>query len=123
MATSCRLLIFLMAEKRIKRVNSLIKREISQILLKELEFPSGVFVTVTRVEAIPNLQECQVFVSILPENKFKEVFDILNKKIYFLQQKINQKLRMRPIPKIRFSEEKLTAQAAEIESVLEQLKK
>lgn len=112
-----------MAEKRIRRVNSLIRREISRIFLKELEFPQDVFVTITRVEAIPNLQECQVFVSVLPENKFKEVSAILNKKIYSLQQKLNQKLKMRPIPKIRFSEEKLTVQAAQVEEVLELLKK
>ncbi len=36
--------------KRIPQVNQLIKKELSQIILREIEFPVGVLVTLTRVE-------------------------------------------------------------------------
>ena len=42
--------------QRILKVNQLIKKELSQIILKEAEFPKEVLVTLTRVETLPNLQ-------------------------------------------------------------------
>lgn len=109
--------------KRIQQVNQLIKKELSQILLKEIEFPLDVLVTVTRVETSPNLTESNVWISVLPEERLKRILEILNKSIYFLQQKLNQRLKMRPVPKIKFLEERKTSEAAKVEEVLEQLKK
>ena len=109
--------------KRIQQVNQLIKKELSQILLKEIEFPQDVLVTITRIETSPNLIESNVWISVFPEEKSKRMLEILNKNIYFLQQKLNQRLKMRPIPKIKFLEEKKTAEAGKIEEILEELKK
>ena len=78
--------------KRIQQVNALIKRELSQILLKEIEFPLNVLVTITRVETSSNLMESNILVSALPEEKLKRSLEILNKNIYILQKKLNQRL-------------------------------
>ena len=109
--------------KRLQRVNALIKEELGQIILREIEFPKDTLVTITRAETKPNLSESAVFISALPEENEKKVLDILERSIYFLQQKINNRLRMRPIPKIRFLGEKKTGEAGRIEKILEQLKK
>ena len=109
--------------KRIQRVNELIKRELSEILLREVEFPINILVTVTRVETSPNLIESRVFISVLPEEKADKVLQILNRLIYFLQQKINKRLTMRPVPQIKFILEKETAKAGQVEEILEELKK
>jgi len=108
--------------KRIQRVNQLIKKELSQIVLKEIEFPSDVLVTVTRVETTSNLIESKVYVSVMPEEKTSKVFQILNQQVYELQQKLNQRLQMRPIPRIKFIEEKETKEAGKIEEILEKIK-
>ena len=109
--------------KRIQRINQLIKKELSQIILREIEFPQGVLVTITRVETSPNLIESNVWISVLPEEKLKIILEILNKNIYFLQQKLNKRLTMRPIPRIKFLEERKTSEASRIEEILEELKK
>lgn len=108
---------------RIVRVNSLIKKELSKIILREVDFPKGILATLTRVETSVNLSQSNIYISVLPEAKIKTVFQILNKQIYQLQQKLNQRLNMRPIPKICFVEEKETLKAGRIEEVLEKLKK
>ena len=95
--------------KRIQRVNQLIKKEFSQILLREVDFPKDILVTITRVDTSPNLRESKVFISTVPEDKAQRVLKTLNQKIYELQQKINQRLKMRPVPRIRFLEERETA--------------
>jgi len=91
--------------------------------LKEIDFPKDVLVTITRVETMSNLKESKVFISIFPENKREEILNFINRKIYFLQQKINQRLKMKPLPKLFFLLEKKTAEVGEIEKILEKLKK
>jgi len=109
--------------KRIQRVNQLIKKEFSQILLREVDFPKDILVTITRVDTSPNLRESKVFISTVPEDKAQMVLKTLNQEIYELQQKINRRLKMRPVPRIRFSKERETAEAGRIEELLEKLKK
>jgi len=109
--------------KRIQQINQLLKRELSQIILKEIEFPLGVLVTITRAEASANLFKSRIFISVIPEEKSSEIFKILNSRIYNLQQKINKRFRMRPVPQIIFMEEKKTKEAGRIEELLEKLKK
>ncbi|TET84438.1 MAG: 30S ribosome-binding factor RbfA [Candidatus Nealsonbacteria bacterium] len=109
--------------KRIPRVNQLIQQELSQIILREIEFPKDILVTVTRIETSSNLIESKIYVSVMPEEKTSKVFQILNRQVYELQQKLNQRLQMRPIPRIKFIEEKETKEAGKIEEILERLKK
>jgi ribosome-binding factor A len=109
--------------ERIQRVNQLIKKELSQIILRELDFPKGVLVTVTRVETSKNLIQTRVYISVLPEEKGPEILETMNQKIYSIQQLLNKRLKMRPLPKIVFVEEKETAQAGKIEQLLKEIKK
>jgi len=109
--------------KRIERVNALIRLQLGQLFLKEIEFPFNVLVSISRVECSSNLIQAKVYISVMPENKFPEVFKILNKNIYFLQKKLNKLLKMRPVPKIEFKEEKGIREVNEIEKILEKLKK
>jgi len=108
--------------KRLQRVNQLIKKELSQIILREIEFSPGILVTVTRAETTPNLIEAKIFISVIPEEKTSDVLRILNRRIYELQQKINKRLKMRPVPRINFVEEKKTKEANRIEEILDKLK-
>ncbi|MGB9743286.1 MAG: 30S ribosome-binding factor RbfA [Minisyncoccales bacterium] len=108
---------------RLLSVNHLVKKELSQIILREISFPKEVLVTVTRVITTADLRQSKVYISVFPENKAKEMLEILNKQIYNLQQRLNQRLKMKPVPKICFIEEKTTAAAGRIEEILAQLKK
>ena len=109
--------------KRIQRLNQLIKKEVAQLILREVEFPKDVLVTVTRAEVTPDLREGKIYVSVMPEKKEGQILDFLNRGIFLLQKKIDKRLKMRPVPKISFVEEKRTAEAGRIEEILEELKK
>ena len=108
---------------RISRVNELIKREIGTILLRELDLPEGVFVTVMRVEAFPNLQGAKVYISIIPEEKGTEVFRTLQKDIYNIQQILNKRLNMRPVPRIQWVKDAVPSEAQRIEELFEKIKR
>ena len=126
--------------KRIQRLNQLIKKEVAQLILREIDWeeggwrPKDVLVTVTRAEVTPDLKESKVYVSVMftphrtcsgagPEKNKEQILDFLNKRVFLLQKKIDKRLKMRPVPKISFVQEKSTAEAGRIEEILERLKK
>ena len=108
---------------RIPKVNQLIKKELGQMILREVDLPEGTLVTLTRVETTPNLIQAKVYISVLPQEMSQDVLEILKKLVYDLQQKLNERLRMRPIPRIIFAEEKTTREAGRVEELLEKIQK
>ena len=59
----------------------------------------------------------------MPEDQNSQVLKVLNECIYDIQQLLNKRLNMRPIPKIRFVQEEKTTEAARIEKLLENINK
>lgn len=112
-----------MSTERVPQVNQLIKKELSQIMLREADFPEGVLVTLTRVETSANLIQVKAHISVMPQEMSRHVLEILKKLVYDLQQKLNDRLKMRPIPKIMFIEERQTAEAGRVEELLEEIHK
>jgi len=108
---------------RISKLNQLIKKELSQIILREIDFSPGVLVTLTRVETVPNLSEAKAYISVMPEKKQETAFKMIENKVWHLQQLLNKRLKMRPIPKICFIKERETQEAGRIEEILAGLKK
>jgi ribosome-binding factor A len=107
---------------RVKRIDQLIKEEISQLFLKEIEFSPDILVTVTRVETTQDLLDANIFVSVFPEINARKTMEFLVRKTGFLQKEINKILRMKPLPRLHFLPERETLKAARIEEILEQLK-
>ncbi len=108
--------------KRIERVNSLVQKEIGKIILREMDFPPDILVTITGVETSIDLAHANIYIAVLPSIESKNILDILNKAIYELQKKLDKRLRMKPVPQIKFVEEKQTAEAAKIERLLRKAK-
>jgi len=109
-----------LAINRIDKVNSLLEHEIGAIIQREVHFADGALVTLTHAETTSNLIEAKVFISCLPESKIDGVLKTLNNEVFDIQQKINKKLNMRPIPKIRFVKDITEAKAGRIEELLSQ---
>lgn len=93
------------------------------ILETHAERGAGEFVTVTRVEASPDLQHAKVYISILPEVRFQEIFKTLSRDIYDIQQKLNNRMRMRPVPKIEWLVEKNVLEHQKIDELLNKIEK
>lgn len=111
------------SEKRVLKVNSLLKRELANIFLKELVFSEGVLVSISDVKTASNLTAANVKISVMPEGKLQEVLNYLNKNIFDIQKKLNKKLNMRPVPKIYFRPDLTEAKAQKIEEIIEKIKK
>jgi ribosome-binding factor A len=108
--------------QRLKRVNELLKQEISKLLLREIDF-GNILVTITNVETSPDLRQAKVKITVMPTEKGELVLQIIKRDIYNLQQELNKKLHMKPVPKIRFEIDQIEVKAQRIEEILEKMKR
>jgi len=107
--------------QRIARVNELIKRELSQIIVREIEPPEGSLITITRVETSRDLAEAKVWISIFPITKANELLKILLRRAGYLQKFLNKKLIMKSVPGIKFLLDRSEVRASQVESILNKI--
>ena len=107
---------------RIKKVNSLIKEQISEIFNRELNFKSGVFLTVAKVDTTRDLRYTRIFISAFPDADRNYVLVALKNEKSRIQKSLNKKLQMKIIPKIIFKLDTTEAEADEIEKILRIIK-
>lgn len=107
---------------RIEKINSLLRDEISKIILKDFAFSPEILVTLTRVDTSSNMIEAKAYVSVFPEEKSDGILNALQKSVYDVQYKINRALRQRPIPKIKFVKETEISKSGRIEELLSKVK-
>ncbi len=97
-----------MQQRRLDKINELIRRFIGGLLEKELD--TDALVTVSSVVTSGNGQDCTIGISVFPFEKSAEVLGQIQKRVYEFQQSLNRGLNMRPVPKVIFkldeSEEK-----------------
>ena len=104
---------------RIERLDELIRQVLGRIILEEEDFGPGVLVTIMKVQTSDDVLHSNVFLSVYPTEKGEGVLERLNRHIFNLQQLLNKKLEMRPVPKIRFVLDKTEAEAQELEELME----
>lgn len=106
---------------RIQRLNNLIKEEISKIIQEEFDL-EGVFITVIDVETSVDCQHSKVKIGVFPTEKSQVVIDFLMKNIYHIQQILNRRLNMRPVPKINFKIDKSEQYQEKVDETLGEIK-
>lgn len=102
---------------RIEKVNSLIKEEVSKILLREMEFP-GMLVTVTEVETSKKMDKATIGISVLPQAKEAAALKTLSKGTNYIAHLLDEKIHLRPMPRIHFEIDRGLEKAANIEKIL-----
>lgn len=103
---------------RLEKVNELIKHELGRIILEEEDFDPGIFLTIMAVDTSTDLLHANVLISVFPDEKREMALEILNRHTFNLQQLLNKKLRMRPVPKIRFVSDQTEAEAQRLEELI-----
>lgn len=88
----------------IERVNTLIRREISELIQHELRDPRlDEFIAVTEVDTSPDLQFAKVFVSSMSgQQEEQRILGILNSAAGFLRTELSKTTRLRRVPELHF---------------------
>ena len=108
---------------RIEQVNKLIRREISELLQREVKDPRlGTFVAVTEVSTSPDLKYAKVFVShISNEVEKQEILSVLTAASGFFRNELAQRLRLRRIPELSFRWDNSIKQGDHILNLIDQV--
>jgi len=87
---------------RVEKINELIKEEIGKIILKELDIDKDLLLTVTHVKTSSDLAHATISISTIIKEREQETLDELQYNAGAIQYILNRKLRMKPVPRIRF---------------------
>lgn len=87
---------------RPSRIAELLHRIVGEVLQKEIDVPTDVLITVSRVTLSPNHQHATVDITVYPFASALEVHAQLTREVHTIQQFVNKQTRMRPVPKIQF---------------------
>ncbi len=109
--------------RRIERVNSLIRQEISDLLLREIKDPRlDNFVSIVRVDTAPDLSYTRVYVSCMGSDEIKhETLLALRSAAGFFKGELMKRIRIRTIPDIDFREDDSIARGAEVLELIEKI--
>ena len=111
--------------RRIQKVSSLLKKELSLILNNELDEPiiSDNFISISKIEISPDLYYCKIFINSAVEDEKKEkIVDSLNNLKSFIRHKLTQRIQMRRIPELTFKIDKSLEKGLDVLKLLDKLR-
>jgi ribosome-binding factor A len=87
--------------QRTDRIDELLRQEIGQALEREVTDPGIGFVTVTKVETVPDLSRARVWVSVIgSDEERKETLAALRRAMPFVRHGLGSKITLRRIPEL-----------------------
>jgi ribosome-binding factor A len=112
-----------MPSRRIERVQKLLRSEISTVLLTKLKDPRVGMVTITEVDASPDLRHARVFVSLVKNDEsVSEALAGLKSAASFIRSQLMRTLHLRPMPVLEFEVDRSLARGAHTLDLLDQIK-
>ena len=107
---------------RIDKINQMIKREVGEIVLKEIKDPRLEFVTITEVVVTKDLQHAKIYYSVLGnKDQAQKTQEGLSSARGFIRKLIGQRVRMRYTPEVEFIFDPTIEYSARIEAALEEI--
>jgi ribosome-binding factor A len=110
--------------RRVSRVASLIKREVSQMLLNDIKDDrvGAGMVSITDVDVSGDLQHAKIFVSIYGTEEAKaETMEGLRSSTAFVRRELGHRIRLRRTPEVLFLEDRSLERGDRMVHLLNQL--
>ncbi len=109
--------------RRMGRVNGLLREELSQLILRELKDPRvASFVTITEVDTAPDLGTAKVYVSVIaPAEEQTDVMRGLRSAEGFLKASLRTRIQLRKIPTLTFELDATMERGADLLKLIDQV--
>ena len=105
------------------RVGEQIRAELALLIAREVHDPGIGFVTITRVQVSPDLQQARVYYTTLGDEKARHGSErALGRAAAFLRRQIGSRLRLRRTPELHFHYDESIAGQDRIERLLNEIK-
>ncbi len=109
--------------RRQKKVASLIKEELSRLLIEGIQDSTSGLITVTRVEMTPDLKTAHVYLSTFGCQEKEKILDLLHRKTGYLRKSIASKVKLKYNPMLFFSYDPGPDYETKIDKLIEYIKK
>ncbi|SDY70443.1 ribosome-binding factor A [Evansella caseinilytica] len=107
---------------RANRVGEQIKKELTEIIQRELKDPRIGFVTVTAVEVTGDLQQATAYITVFgDEDQRAKTLQGLAKATGFIRSEIGQRIQLRKTPELTFKFDESIERGNRIEELLRKL--
>jgi ribosome-binding factor A len=112
-----------MSNVRANRVAEQLKKEVSDIIQRELKDPRIGFITITDVDVTGDLQQAKVFITVYgEEEERKQTFDGLEKAKGFIRSEAGKRIQLRKTPEISFEFDESIERGNRIETLIREMK-
>ncbi len=109
--------------RRQKRVSSLIREELSRLLLELFQDNSSGIITITSIDVTKDLKTAYVYISLYGCKEKTKIFDLLEKRKGFLRKSIASRTKLKYNPLLIFSPDPTQDYEEKIEKIIENIKK
>ena len=110
--------------RRIDRVSSLLKKEITMIILNDLqgEINNYSFISITRIEISSDFQYSKIYVKSGDNQEINKIVDNLNMVKNNIRHILSNRIDMRRVPEILFKEDNVMEKGLNVLKILDEIK-
>ncbi len=107
---------------RMEKVNKELRRQLTDIIQKEIDDPDMDFLSITRVETTSDLQESKVYFSMLDDSKYPKAKQILEDMKSRIRGILGKKIRLKILPHLNFIADESIKYSVDIYQKIEEIK-
>ena len=108
---------------RIEKINSLIKNELSLVLLNKIQDPALGIVTITNVKVSPDIRTAKIYVSVYQKEQREEILEKLNGIKGLIRTQLAQRINIRRVPELTFFIDDTLDYVAKMEDLFQKIRK
>ena len=87
---------------RMDKVNKEIQKQLMAVIQEDVDDPILDFFSITRVDTSSDLHEARVYFSLLDENTYEKVGELLEKMNKFIRMSLGKRIRLKILPELKF---------------------
>lgn len=111
-----------MPNQRMRQINSALRDYFATALMRLVELPAGVVVSVTRAQTTSDLHNCTIFLSVVPDDKTGTTLQLIRQHSADIIAEVADRITFRSVPKFRFVVDDTERKAASIDRLLDIVK-
>lgn len=104
---------------RSERVAGTLRRELAQLIQREVKDPEVGFIGLSDVEVSRDISHARIFVTVFEADKAEGSIKALNKAAGYLRKRLGQEMRIRSVPQLHFEHDASVETGLQMDSLIE----
>jgi ribosome-binding factor A len=104
---------------RSERVAGTLRRELAQLIQKEIKDPKVGFIGLSDVEVSRDISHAKIYVTVFEADKAVASIKALNKAAGYLRMRLGQEMRIRSVPQLHFEHDASVETGLQMDSLIE----